>query len=180
MASRVNLVSIRASGNAKDIARRLGVSQKLVRDAIADHLRDYGKALTEAARDEAPVKEGKLRESIRYQVERAGTVTPRLVVTAGNKQRPEVVVKTVLFGSLPHWIPKGKPLPPGTPRKLYTWVDKTGVRRWRGWHPGTVADNFLQRAIKRTEGKRRSLASRLGKLIVDRIGVGERTDQPDM
>lgn len=171
MANGVRLIEIRPSGDLTAMARKLKTSRALVSKAITQHLTEYGRVLESAAQDEAPVATGKLRDSIRFSVTGKNSAAPTLVLTAGSKERPEVIVKSVLFGSLPHRIvPKregGRLVFKGRDGKIHFAKSVN--------HPGTVADNFLQRAVARTEGARRSLAQRLGRLIIDRIGVGERT-----
>jgi hypothetical protein len=88
-----------------------------------------------------------------------------LELNIGNKDRPEVVVKTVLFGSKPHII---KPKRAGYPLH---WMGADGKPRfaYSVRHPGTNPNNFLERAWSNTAAQRRAVVERIGRLTVEKI-----------
>jgi hypothetical protein len=166
MASGVVLLRIRPDELEKfgRLRGKLSRANQVIIDTATDELRDYGKLLKETMRGEAPVKFGVLRESVRYAVRQAGTKNVTLEVAAGNARRPEVVVKTILFGSRPHVIvPKRARVLafPGSGGKM--------VFASRVNHPGTNPNNFMERAWWKTGGERVQMVQRIGRVSVEKI-----------
>lgn len=150
----------------KAMTGRMSKSRKLIIDEISKQLTGYGRLLVKELKQEAPVDQAVLQRSIRFQVKGKGTKNAELIVTAGNKQRPVVVIKTILFGSKPHII---KPKRPGYPLR---WYDKgTGAARfaYSVRHPGTNANNFMERALNNTENERDKMMQDVGKITVRKI-----------
>lgn len=66
--------------------------------AVTKGFDDLGRVWTIAARQNAPQDSGDMARSIRYAVTNKDTAAVTLKLYAGNKQRPEVAIRSVLFG----------------------------------------------------------------------------------
>jgi hypothetical protein len=162
-----NLVTI-SSKDLQNLKGRLTKAQRAVIDIAEKEMENYGEELKKALEKEVPVRTGELKRSIDYEVQNKGTKNVELTVSIGNAKRPDVIVKSLLFGSMPHII---------RPRKAK-------VLRFRGRgggvvfarkvnHPGTTRDNFLYRAEKKADSARRRMISRIGALLVGKIEGGK-------
>lgn len=153
---------------------RLTKAQKEVIKIATDELRDYGRKLRTTIADEVPVRDGVLKSTVRMNVRKQNTKEVELELTIGNKQRPEVVVKTILFGSKPHTI---KPKKKGYPLKFMLTPKGGGpgtlVRAMSVKHPGTNANNFLERAIEITKEYRTAAERRVTLRIASIIQRGK-------
>jgi len=153
----------------KDMPRRMSKARAVVANATRQEMQAYGRKLVEVMKEEAPRKTGVLANSIRFKVTAQGTNKMELSVTAGNKQRPEVIIKTLLFGSKPHII---KPKRAGYPLK---WVDpRTGrvIRAYKVRHPGTNSNNFMERALELTKKERAAMVDNIGRITMQKILIG--------
>ena len=155
-------------GRLADMKGRLTRARETIIRQTEKALDEYGSALVVAIQQNAPQDKGVLQSTVKYQIKRRGTKNMELRVTMGNKDRPDVVVKTILFGSRPHIIePKRK-------GGVLHWVDAGGrdVFAKRVHHPGTKPNDYLGRAYQDTLSLRRSLSARIGKLVVNWIQNG--------
>lgn len=156
------LVTIKVD-DITDMKGRMSKSRQVIMDAVQKQLTAYGRLLVEEAKNEAPVKTGTLRNSIRFAVRQQGARGMRLEVTAGNRQRPPVVVKTILFGSKPHVIKPKR-------AKMLRFVSKgKTVFARRVKHPGTNPNNFMERALANTSHERRDMIDNIGRITLDKI-----------
>jgi len=163
MAGETNLITI----SSADLADLRGRLEKLGNEApkiVTDLFDEYGRLVVAAIKDEAPVRTGALRDSADYNITGANTKDVELHITLGNSQRPEVVVKTLLFGSLPHEI---KPKRPGGVLRFEIGGKTVFAKRVN--HPGTKRDPFFNRALRKTDSARRSIIGKIGALIVEKI-----------
>lgn len=146
-----------------DMKGRMSKSRQVIMSAVKKELTAYGRLLVDEAKSEAPVKTGTLRNSIRFAVRQQGTRSMSLEVTAGNRSRPPVVVKTILFGSKPHVI---------TPRRAkalkFTMGGRTVFAR-RVKHPGTNPNNFMERALSNTTQERHDMVDNIGRITLEKI-----------
>lgn len=141
-----------------DIKGRITKAQKGIIKIATEELRDYGRILRAKLQEEAPKREGVLASTVRMNTRQANTKSVHLEMTVGNKLRPEVVVKTILFGSKPHVILPKK-------YKFLKFVAKDGnlVYAKRVNHPGTAPNNFLERSLELTK------SDRVGKRVTLRV-----------
>lgn len=158
--------------NVDELQRMSGRFTKAQKEAAkiaTDELRNYGRLLRKTVAEEAPVDKGVLVSTVRMNVRNPNTRNVELEMTIGNKQRPEVVVKTLLFGSKPHII---RPKRPGYPLK---WMGKDGKvhRAMSVKHPGTNPNNFIQRAIEKTKSFRNAAERRVTLRIASIIQRGK-------
>ena len=149
-----------------NIKGRITKAQQKIIDYATEDLRDYGRTLREKIQEEAPKKTGTLASTVRINTRKPNTKEVHLEVTIVNKSRPEVIVKTVLFGSKRHMIYPKKP--GGTLR----FVSKGGsvVFAKRVNHPGTNPNNFLERALTLTKPER--VGKRVTLRVAEKITSG--------
>jgi hypothetical protein len=161
-----NIVTIQAK-DLKKMQGRLTKAQRAVVEIATEEMENYGKELTDALKDEVPVRTGELQRSIRYEVLNQGRRDVVLRVDMGNTKRPDVVIKSLNYGSLPHVIrPKrGKFL-------RFQWKGKMVFAR-KVNHPGTTRDPFIYRAEKKADSARRRMIARIGSLLVSKIEDGK-------
>lgn len=147
-----------------DMKGRMSKSRQVIMSAVQKELTAYGRKLVEEAKNEAPVRTGALRDSIRFAVRQQGTRGMQLEVTAGNRQRPPVVVKTILFGSRPRVI---------TPKraKALRFIGRGGnvVFARRVKYRGTNPNNFMERALSNTERERKDMVDNIGRITLEKI-----------
>jgi hypothetical protein len=161
-----NLVTI-SSKDLEKIRGRLTKAQRAVIEIAEQEMEAYGEELSKALKQEVPVRTGELKRSVRYEVKNKGTKNVELTVDIGNDKRPEVIVKSLLFGSLPHVI---------RPKRAKVLRFKRGgkyVFARRVNHPGTTRDNFLYRAELKANTARRRMIARIGSLLVSKIEDGK-------
>jgi hypothetical protein len=165
MASGVNLITVSTAELEAAVKKLRKARREVILKMAEKELDKYGRTLRDQVRNEAPVKTGALRSSIKYTIANRGTASMELMVNAGNKQRPEVVVKTVLFGSRAH------PIRPKRPGGVLRFMGRDGRIQFRKSvrHPGTKPNNFLERAWNFTSNARYAMIAKIGKLIVAEI-----------
>jgi hypothetical protein len=166
MAGETTLLTI----SAKDVEARQKAFAKLGVEApriITQEMREFGEIFTGTLRGEAPVREGVLRDSIKFTIKNPNTSEVELRVTMGNKKRPEVVVRSLLFGSVPHDI---KPKRPGGYLKFDVRGKTVFTKLVR--HPGTTRDPFLNVTLQKTDGDLRRLRAKVGALMIETIEDG--------
>lgn len=149
-----------------NIKGRITKAQKEIIKYATEDLREYGRTLRAKIQAEAPKKTGTLASTVRINTRKAGTKEVHLEVTMGNKSRPEVVVKTVLFGSKRHMIYPKKP--GGRLRFVAKGGNVVFARRVN--HPGTNPNNFLERALTLTKPER--VGKRVTLRVAEKITSG--------
>jgi len=158
-----NLITI-DPGRLSEIRGRLSKAKQAEIDAAEQELDEYGSILVIAIQREAPRDEGLTAQSVKYKITGRGTKDMELVVQIGSAERPEVVIKTILFGSRRHVI---------EPKKRGGWLHWVGGGEdhfaKRVNHPGTKPNDFMQRAWDATATQRRAMIARIGRLVVDKI-----------
>lgn len=171
-ANSVRLLSI-SSDKLFKLQKKLSTANEELIKTTTKEFQRFGKALQEEARKEAPVQEGKVAQSIRYMVRGQNTPDVTLELTAGSKDRPEVIIRTILFGSKPHEI---RPKNPGG-----VLVFRAGVGGGRKGnagelifvkhvnHPGTKPNNFIERAFGNMGTAFDRMLDDIGKMTVDFI-----------
>lgn len=131
--------------------------------AVTNALRGYMKALVSKCKELCPDDSGALRESIRYAIKDANTENAEAYLYIGNKARPEVVVRSNLYG-----------------RRGFGPKDEDGVLVFEGADGEPVftqhvdaseANNWLDAAWKATASERRQLTRTIGALSVDKMDV---------
>jgi hypothetical protein len=161
-----NIVTIQAK-DLKKIQGKLTKAQRAVVEIATQEMEAYGKELADALKEEVPVRTGALRDSIRYEVLNQGRRDVVLRVDMGNKKRPDVVVKSMNFGSLPHVIrPKRRKF------LRFQWKGKTVFAKSVN-HPGTTRDPFIYRAELKARSAYRRMIARIGSLLVSKIEDGK-------
>lgn len=152
------LISIQ-SGRLEELRGRLSKLKTEQIKIVESEFREYGSILTLAMRRSVVQREGELARSVGYKVFNAGTKDIELRVTAGNKLRPEVVVRSNLFGRRGFSARPGKVLAFEIDGQL---IFTKRVRAARG-------NNWMQRGWEQTATQRRSMIGRIGRLIVETI-----------
>lgn len=180
MANSVQLLVI-SSDKLEKLHGRLSKADKQLIKTVTKEFRTFGKGLQEEARREAPVQTGKLRDSIKYKLTNADTSKVAISLYAGNNERPEVVVRTVLLGSRPHEIRPKKPNgvlvfnsyrgSKVAKRGGVTNIKLKGglVFTRRVHHPGTKPNDFLGRAFNTMQPTLDNMLKRIGRLTIDFI-----------
>lgn len=163
MAGETQIITI-TSADLADLRGRLAKLGDEAPKIVTQEMDKYGRLLVQAAKEEAPSRTGALRDSIGYELTGENTSEVQLHILMGNQRRPEVVVKTLLFGSLPHVI---KPKRPGGVLRFEMGGKTVFAKRVN--HPGTKRDPFLNRALQKTDSARRSMIGKIGALIVEKI-----------
>lgn len=133
-------------------------------DKVESELSDYGRLLVGIAKDECPSKSGELRDSIRWAVEGKGTRDISLHVYAGNSERPEVVVRSVLYGR--------RGFGPKDPEGALAF-EVNGKEVFTKHVGPAAANDWWGRAWDGTAAERNAMARRIGKLGKDLIAVSD-------
>jgi hypothetical protein len=167
---RTNLLTI----NADDLvayAKRFSAAGKEVSRITTAKLTDYRDILEIHLLREIPWKTGKLANSLEVKVINANKPTVRLEVTIGSRERPEVVVRSLLFGSGLYGPNRAKyPIEPVRAKVLAFSVGGEMVLAKRVMHPGIKPNNFMQKAWDSTAPQREAMAEAvLGELQVKLI-----------
>lgn len=138
-------------------------------EKVTRALDEYGRILALAARQEAPQsgvvdESGKLVDSIRFRVVNRNTPQVALQLWAGNAERPEVVIRSNLYGR--------RGFGPKDPEGWLAF--KLNGQQVFTKHVGPAdANNWLQRAWDKTESQRRSLYARAGAFERTMIDEGD-------
>ncbi|MCL5744572.1 MAG: hypothetical protein M1541_11700, partial [Acidobacteria bacterium] len=145
------------------------LAQSMFIEKVAREFDDFGRLFTLALRQECPQsgeegESGTTANSIRYAVVNKMSPDVALHFYAGNAERPEVVVRTILFGSKAHVIRAKNPAKPLT----FFWTKgPDGPRVYQFLkvnHPGTEANDFFQRAWDKVAPQRQAMIARIGAL----------------
>lgn len=147
------------------------MAESLFLERVADEFDDYGRLQALAAREECPEsgvsgESGKLRDSIRYAVEGKGSRDIQLRWFAGSPERPEVVVRSSLYGRRGFGArEKGKAL---------RFIGKDGKEVFAEHVGPAAANDWWGRAWDRTAPQRSAMIARIGameKEFIDVAGV---------
>lgn len=138
-------------------------------EKVTRALDEYGRILALACRQEAPQsgvidESGKLVDSIRFRVVNRDTPQVALQLWAGNQERPEVVIRSNLYGR--------RGFGPKDPEGWLAF--KLNGQQVFTKHVGPAdPNNWLQRAWDKTESQRRSLYARAGAFERTMIDEGD-------
>lgn len=133
--------------------------------AVEKELEEYGDILTQAAYDECPQRTGELARSIGYEIQNRGTKDVQLHVYAGNRARPEVVVRSNLYGR--------RGFGPKDPHGVLHFESADGEDVFVKRVGPAEANDWFGRAWDRTEPQRSSMIGRIGRLEKDLIDVSD-------
>lgn len=125
-------------------------------EQVTKELRTYLKSLAAKCRELCPVDEGVTRASIRPEVISPDTSWAQGVLYAGNKSRPEVAIRSVLYGR--------RGFGPKTPGGVLAFETKDGNTVFTTHVAAAEPNNWFARAWKETEPQRRAMARRIGSL----------------
>jgi hypothetical protein len=125
-------------------------------ELVTKELRTYLRTLAAKCKELCPVDEGVTRASIRPQVIAPDTGYVRGVLYAGNKGRPEVVIRSVLYGR--------RGFGPKDPNGVLAFETKDGNTVFTTHVAAADPNNWFAQAWKETEPQRRAMAGRIGRL----------------
>lgn len=126
-------------------------------------LDELGAAWRDAARSLAPSKEGVLRESIDYEISRRNTPLVSLKLYAGNRERPEVAIRAVLYGRRGFGPKRAKAL------RFVQGGKTVFARKVRG----ALANDWLTKSMKAIAPQMREAEKQLASLNVNAIDVSD-------
>jgi 2'-5' RNA ligase len=126
-------------------------------------LEGVGEAWKEAARGLAPSETGELKESISYELTGRNSPTVTLKLIAGNKERPEVAIRAVLYGRRGFAPKRAKAL-------RFTVGGQTVFARKV---KGALANDWLSKSLKAIEPTMREAERELASVTVNSIEVSD-------
>lgn len=152
-------------------AKRFKAGGKAVAEITTEKLLKYRDILEIHLLREIPWKTGKLANSLEVKVINPNKPTVRLEVNIGSPERPDVVVRALLFGSGLHGPKRSKyPILPKRAKVLAFQVGGATVFARKVMHPGIRGNNFMQKAWESTAAQREAMAEEiLGELQVKLI-----------
>lgn len=126
-------------------------------------LEGLGKAWKESARTLAPSDKGELRESIDYEITSRNTPTVALKLLAGNKERPEVAIRAVLYGRRGFGPKRAKAL------RFTIGGETVFARKVKG----ALANDWLSKSLKEIAPQMREVERALASVTVNSIDVSD-------
>lgn len=126
-------------------------------------LEGVGKAWQEAAQSFAPSETGALKESITYELTSRNRPTVTLKLLAGNKDRPEVAIRAVLYGRRGFAPKRAKAL------RFTVGGQTVFARKVRG----ALANDWLSKSLKAIEPQMREVERELASVTVNSIEVSD-------
>lgn len=126
-------------------------------------LDDLGAAWRDVARSFAPSAEGVLKESIDYEISRRNTSLVTLNLYAGNKSRPEVAIRAVLYGRRGFGPKRAKAL------RFVVGGKTVFARKVRG----ALANDWLSKSMKAIQPQIREVEKKLASLTVNAIEASD-------
>jgi hypothetical protein len=130
---------------------------------VTKALDDLGDAWRTWARSYAPDVSGVLKESIDYEIKGRNGPAATLHLLAGNKERPEVAIRAVLYGRRGFAPKRAKAL------RFSIGGQTVYARKVRG----ALANDWLSKSLKEIAPKMREVESRLASLSVNSIEVSD-------
>ncbi len=133
---------------------------------VTKELRGYLRALASKCKELCPVDEGVTRNSIRSQIVSPDTSFVQGVLYVGNKLRPEVVIRSNLYGR--------RGFGPKDPNGVLAFETKDGNTVFTTHVAATQPNNWFAQAWKETAPQRRTMARRIGQLgqtMIDQTDV---------
>lgn len=131
---------------------------------VTKELDEYGRLLTIALRQHMPQDTGDMARSVRYAVTNKDTSQVTLKVYTGNRERPEVAVRSVLYGRRGFGPKRAKAL------RFRSGGQTIFARKVRG----ALAQDFMQKAWTQTAPQRAAMEERLARaMAVDMIDVSD-------
>ena len=179
MANSVNLITIR-SDKLSGLKGRLSKANQGLAKIATKELRIYGRNAVAELQREAPVQTGKLQASIKMTLKNPDTPNVELQINAGSKDRPEVVLRSILYGSKPHEI---VPKHPGGVLVFRSGAGHNAAFRKVGSkgrsgdlvftthvnHPGTKPNDFVTRGLNNAQPYLDKILKDIGRLTVELI-----------
>jgi hypothetical protein len=126
-------------------------------------LEGLGKAWKESARTFAPSDKGELRDSIDYEITSRNTPTVALKLLAGNKERPEVAIRAVLYGRRGFGPKRAKAL------RFTIGGETVFARKVKG----ALANDWLSKSLKEIAPQMREVEQALASVTVNSIDVSD-------
>lgn len=131
---------------------------------VTKELDEYGRLLTIALRQHMPQDTGDMARSVRYAVTNKNTAQVTLKVYTGNKERPEVAVRSVLYGRRGFGPKRAKAL------RFRSGGQTIFARKVRG----ALAQDFMAKAWTQTRPQRDAMEERLARhMAVEMIDVSD-------
>jgi hypothetical protein len=131
---------------------------------VTKELSEYGRLLTIALRQHMPQDTGDMARSVRFQVTQKDTSAATLKVFAGNTERPEVAVRSVLYGRRGFGPKRAKAL------RFQVGGKTIFARKVRG----ALSQDFMEKAWSQTAPQRDAMEERLARsMSVEMIDVGD-------
>lgn len=131
---------------------------------VTKELDEYGRLLTIALRQHMPQDTGDMARSVRYAVTNKNTSQVTLKVYTGNRERPEVAVRSVLYGRRGFGPKRAKAL------RFRSGGQTIFARKVRG----ALAQDFMEKAWAQTRPQRDAMEERLARaMAVDMIDVSD-------
>lgn len=130
---------------------------------VTKSLDDIGGAWQTWARSYAPTDRGELHDSITYEITGRNSPTATLKLIAGNRERPEVAIRAVLYGRRGFGPKRAKAL------RFMVGGETVFARKVKG----ALANDWLSRSLKEIAPAMREVENNLASLTVNSIDVSD-------
>lgn len=134
-------------------------------ELVTEQLRIFMRLFIERAQFHCPVNTGKTRNSITYEIRYPDTTYANAVLFVGNVDRPEVVIRSNLFGR--------RGFGPKNPKSWLHFIAKDGKEVFTKHVNGTTQNNWLMRAWKEVARDRAAMTRLIGAVDVKMVDVGD-------
>jgi hypothetical protein len=140
-----NLMSLRMAGY-RDVDGRFAERSQELRHAMRDEARTIGRAMVSTLRAYAPRYTGEFADGFAYRTTWQGD---ELRLTFYVKGPHAFLLPFLTEGTRGHEIPIGGSAAQMAKGYPLHWIDKSGAHHyaWSVWHPGTLPDPFVERAV---------------------------------
>ena len=134
-------------------------------ELVTEQMRVFMRALLERAQFHCPVRTGTTRDSITYEIRYPNTTYANAVLYVGNVDRPEVVIRSNLFGR--------RGFGPKNPKSWLHFIAKDGKEVFTKHVNATQENNWLMRAWKEVKQERAAMTRMIGAVDVKMVDVGD-------
>jgi hypothetical protein len=166
-----NVITIQTK-NLDKMKGRITKAQKRVIKDTEKVLEAYGQVGVQALQQASPRKTGTFASGFGYQIGGRGTKDMELRITWSSRGKtPPKLLDWIVFGTGVYG-PRKSPIVPKRAKRL-SWVSDSGRRIFAKQVRGMKPRNFIKDAWQSTSNYRRSMAQKIGALIVGAIR-GER------
>jgi hypothetical protein len=146
-------------------------SKHALKDTL-DELDNYGQIFVQSAQRSINRDEGYTAGGLDYVIDAKGERAGELrIVWNKPANRPKDLIEWLLYGT-GIYGPRKKPIVPKRPGGLLKFKTKDGKWHAKKSVKGMQPNNFLKEAWDNTQGVRRTLAQRVGKMIIRSIKDG--------